>query len=103
MGSTFLKVTIGKIMKSPACKRDAAIVIVWDEDHYAGYSGCCNSPTTLDKKGNVQFLGGANAPALVITSKDAEGNSDSSVALAALLNLVRAVHQFDHGSQQYSF
>jgi hypothetical protein len=40
-------------------------VIVWDEDDYAGFAGCCQSPVGA----NGVTLGGANAPALVITSR----------------------------------
>ena len=65
LGDAFLSDTVQAIMASPAWQQDSAIVIAWDEDDYAGYAGCCGSPTTPD--GSV--LGGARAPALVITSK----------------------------------
>jgi hypothetical protein len=41
----------------------SAIVIVWDEDDYAGTAGCCNSPM-----GQTGYLGGSNVPAIVISS-----------------------------------
>jgi hypothetical protein len=66
LGDTFLKETVTKIFASKAWKHhDSVLVIAWDEDDYAGYAGCCNSPTTT----GGAILGGANAPALVITSK----------------------------------
>ena len=40
-------------------------MIVWDEDDYAGMAGCCKSPTGV----GGTILGGANAPAIIITSK----------------------------------
>lgn len=52
-------------MQSKAWQQDSAIVLVWDEDDYAGYDGCCHSPTTT----GGAVLGGARAPAIVVTSK----------------------------------
>lgn len=71
LGDDFLKDTVQKIMASPAWKGNAAIVIAWDEDDYSGYAGCCGSP--LGVGGAV--LGGAGAPALVITSKNPKHQS----------------------------
>jgi len=65
LGDAFLKDTIGKIMGSHAWREGAAIVVAWDEDDYAGFSGCCESPR--GQSGVV--LGGANAPAFVVTSR----------------------------------
>ncbi len=67
LGDAFVKSTVQAIMASPAWSQPSAIVIVWDEDDYAGYAGCCNSPTGAD--GGI--LGGANAPVIVIPSKNA--------------------------------
>jgi hypothetical protein len=67
LGDAFLKHTVSKIMHSRAWEEDSAIVIAWDEDDYAGFAGCCGSPTGV--AGTV--LGGARAPALVITSRAA--------------------------------
>jgi hypothetical protein len=67
LGDTFLSTAVPKIMSSPAWKEGAAIIIAWDEDDYAGYAGCCESPTGA----NGVTLGGANAPAIVITSQGA--------------------------------
>jgi len=68
LGDAFVKDTVGKIMHSPAWQENSAIVIVWDEDDYAGFAGCCGSPVGV----NGTVLGGARAPALVITSKHAK-------------------------------
>ena len=59
------KDTIGKIMHSHAWAEGATIVVAWDEDDYAGFSGCCESP----RGENGVVLGGANAPAFVVTSR----------------------------------
>jgi hypothetical protein len=67
LGDAFVKDTVEKIMKSRAWRRNSAIVLVWDEDDYAGFAGCCESPVGAD--GVV--LGGAKAPALVLTSRGA--------------------------------
>jgi hypothetical protein len=64
LGDAYLKDTVEAIMKSRAWKRNSALVIVWDEDDYAGFAGCCESPIGAD--GVV--LGGAKAPALVTLS-----------------------------------
>jgi hypothetical protein len=67
LGDAFLKETVSKIFASKAWRHDSVLVIAWDEDDYAGYAGCCGSPTTT----GGAILGGAKAPALVITSKHA--------------------------------
>jgi phosphatidylinositol-3-phosphatase len=63
IGDTFIKNTVTAIKASPAWAEGAAIVIVWDEDDYAGTAGCCNTPM-----GQTGYLGGANVPAIVISS-----------------------------------
>ncbi len=63
----FRSTLVPKIMASPAWQQGSVIVITWDEDDYAGYSGCCDSPTGA----NGVTLGGANAPAIVIPSRGA--------------------------------
>jgi hypothetical protein len=68
LGDDFLKETVSKIFASKAWQHDSVLVIAWDEDDYAGFAGCCGSPTTS----GGAILGGANAPALVITSKHAK-------------------------------
>jgi hypothetical protein len=64
LGDQFLRETVQKIVSSPAWRENSAIVVVWDEDDYTGFAGCCNSP-----KGSGYTLGGARAPALVLTSR----------------------------------
>jgi hypothetical protein len=63
IGDNFVKSTVTAIQASPAWADGAAIVIVFDEDDYVGTSGCCNSPV-----GATAVLGGANVPAIVISS-----------------------------------
>jgi len=63
LGDAFLRNTVTAIQHSPSWKQRSAIVIVWDEDDYGGFDGCCRSPT-----GNGYTLGGARAPAIVLTS-----------------------------------
>jgi phosphatidylinositol-3-phosphatase len=63
-GDAFVGGLVTKIMASPTWKEGSAIVVVFDEDDYAGTAGCCNSPTGQD--GGT--LGGALVPAIVISS-----------------------------------
>ena len=67
LGDDYLRETVGAIRASPAWSDDAAIVIVWDEDDYAGAAGVRGSP--IGRNGVV--LGGSRAPLIVVTSKDA--------------------------------
>jgi hypothetical protein len=67
LGDAFVKDTVEAIMKSRAWSRNSAIVLAWDEDDYAGFAGCCESPVGA----NGVVIGGAKAPALVITSRHA--------------------------------
>ncbi len=70
LGDDYLRNLVGTIEHSTAWTNErSAIVIVWDEDDYAGFAGCCSSPTGV---GGV-VLGGANAPMLVVTSPSAGG------------------------------
>jgi hypothetical protein len=64
LGDQFLRETVQKIVGSPAWRERSAIVVVWDEDDYTGFAGCCNSPV-----GNGYTLGGSRAPVLVLTSR----------------------------------
>ncbi|HEY4114178.1 MAG TPA: alkaline phosphatase family protein [Rhizomicrobium sp.] len=67
LGDTFLQNTVTEIMNSKVWTNSASsIVIVWDEDDYSGFAGCCQSP--IGRDGVV--LGGSGAPMLVINSKD---------------------------------
>lgn len=67
LGDQFLSQLIPQITSAPSWLEGSVIVIAWDEDDYAGYAGCCGSPSGV---GGVT-LGGANAPAIVITSRGA--------------------------------
>jgi hypothetical protein len=88
LGDAFLKDTVGKIMASKAWKKNSAIVIAWDEDDYAGYAGCCHSP--VGAQGVV--LGGAKAPALVITSHGAKAQKvDTAYNHYSLLRTIQKV------------
>jgi hypothetical protein len=71
LGDGYIKTTVQAIMASPAWQENSVIVIPWDEDDYAGYAGCCDSPVGAD--GGI--LGGANAPLIVITSQNAKQQS----------------------------
>lgn len=68
LGDNFLRATVSEIMESRAWQEKSAIVIVWDENDYTSFVGCCHSPRGV----NGVFLGGSNAPFMVITSKDKE-------------------------------
>ena len=65
LGDVFVQQTVQAIMSSRAWNRNSAIVVVWDEDDYAGFAGCCGSP--VGQNGGV--LGGARAPAIVIAPR----------------------------------
>ena len=67
LGDQYLRQTVEAIRAAPIWKDDTAIVIVWDEDDYAGASGIKGSP--IGRNGAV--LGGARAPLIVVTSKAA--------------------------------
>jgi hypothetical protein len=66
LGDDYLKSTVSEIMASQAWHEKSAIVIVWDENDYTSFAGCCHSPRGV----NDVILGGSNAPFMVITSKD---------------------------------
>jgi hypothetical protein len=78
-------------MHSRAWGEDSAIVIVWDEDDYAGFAGCCASPTGV---GSVT-LGGANAPAMVITSRAHARTSDRAFNHYSLLATIEHLWHLD--------
>jgi hypothetical protein len=74
LGDAFLQSTVSEIMGSRAWNEKSAIVIVWDENDYTSFAGCCHSPTGV----NGAILGGSNAPLLVITSKHPQHFVDST-------------------------
>ena len=64
LGDWFLRTTVETIKSSQVWKDgSAAIVIVWDEDDYNGFKGCCSSPTGV----NGVVLGGSQVVAMVVT------------------------------------
>lgn len=74
LGDDFLQATVSEIKASKAWTENSAIVIAWDENDYTGYTGCCHSPTGV----GGAILGGANAPVMVITSRDADHIVDNT-------------------------
>jgi hypothetical protein len=72
IGDTYISKVVPQIMHSKAWNDNSVIVIVWDEDDYAGYAGCCKSPVGV----NGTVLGGANAPILIIPSQNAQHIED---------------------------
>jgi hypothetical protein len=63
-GDAFVGDVVKKIMAAPTWSEGSAIVVVFDEDDYAGTAGCCGSPTGADGA----TLGGALVPAVVVSS-----------------------------------
>ena len=69
LGDNYLRHTVDEITASSAWRNSkSALVIAWDENDYSSANGCCHSPVGVN--GNI--LGGSNAPALVLTSRDQE-------------------------------
>ena len=66
LGDQYLRETVEAIRAAPVWKEDTAIVIVWDEDDYAGASGIKGSPIGRDGV----ILGGSRAPLIVVTNRD---------------------------------
>jgi len=66
IGDDYLRQTVEGIRAAPVWKDDTAIIIVWDEDHYASASGTAGSPVGR----NGAIMGGARAPLIVVTSKN---------------------------------
>lgn len=75
LGDNFLKTWVNEITESSTWRNTkSALVIMWDENDYTSANGCCHSPTGV----NGVVLGGSNAPALVLTSRDQERFVDST-------------------------
>jgi phosphatidylinositol-3-phosphatase len=75
LGDNYLRQSVGEITESNVWRtQKSALVIMWDENDYTGANGCCHSPIGVD--GHV--LGGASAPALVLTSRDQQQFVDST-------------------------
>lgn len=69
LGDNYLRKTVDEITESRVWRtQKSALVIVWDENDYSSANGCCHSPTGV----NGVVLGGSNAPAMVLTSRDPE-------------------------------
>ena len=67
LGDNYLRKTVDEITESRVWRtQKSALVIVWDENDYSSANGCCHSPTGV----NGVVLGGSNAPAMVLTSRD---------------------------------
>jgi hypothetical protein len=67
LGDDYLRDTVGAIRASPAWRDDTAIVIVWDEDDFAGSAGVSGSAVGR----NGVSLGGGRAALIVVTGKAA--------------------------------
>jgi hypothetical protein len=67
LGDAYLADIVPKIVASAAWKEGASLVIVWDEDDYAGYAGTAGSPVGV----NQTILGGARTPLIVLSSDQA--------------------------------
>jgi hypothetical protein len=64
LGDDYVRDTVGAIEKSAAWGEGSVILLVWDEDDYAGFSGAAGSPVGR----NGVILGGARAPLVAITA-----------------------------------
>lgn len=70
LGDAYLQQIVGQIESSSVWTSErSAIVILWDEDDYSGFTGCCSSPIGV----NRVVLGGAQVAMLVVTSPSAGG------------------------------
>jgi hypothetical protein len=67
LGDAYLADIVPRIMGSAAWKDGASLVIVWDEDDYAGFAGTAGSPVGF----NQTVLGGSRAPLIVVTADQA--------------------------------
>lgn len=75
LGDNYLRSAVDEITESRVWHtQKSALVIMWDENDYTSANGCCHSPIGVD--GHV--LGGSNAPAMVLTSRDPEHFVDST-------------------------
>jgi phosphatidylinositol-3-phosphatase len=75
LGDQFLQKTVNEITDSSTWRTTkSALVIMWDENDYTSANGCCHSPTGV----NGVVLGGSNAPALVLTSRNQRHFEDST-------------------------
>lgn len=75
LGDNYLRNAVNEITESSVWRtQKSALVVMWDENDYSSANGCCHSPTGV----NGVVLGGSNAPAMVLTSRDSEHFVDST-------------------------
>jgi phosphatidylinositol-3-phosphatase len=74
LGDKYLSQVVPLIMGSKTWNEGSTIAIVWDENDYSGWTGCCHSPVGVDQT----ILGGGNAPAIFITSRGGQRVSDTT-------------------------
>jgi phosphatidylinositol-3-phosphatase len=64
LGDAYLAELVPTITGSAAWKEGAVLIIVWDEDDYAGFAGTNGSPVGF----NNTVLGGSRAPLIIVTA-----------------------------------
>jgi len=70
LGDAWLQGAVTAIRSSWAWKHErSSIIIVWDEDDYTGFSGCCGSPKGVDGI----TLGGSQVAAIVVNNQGPSG------------------------------
>src|SRR6202030_1120260 len=75
LGDNYLRNTVNEITESRVWRTEkSALVVMWDENDYSSANGCCHSPTGV----NGIVLGGSNAPALGLTSRNQQTFVDST-------------------------
>lgn len=90
LGDAYLADIVPAITGSAAWKEGAVLVIVWDEDDYAGFAGTAGSPVGF----NGTVLGGSRAPLIVVTAGTAP--AQKIVAPANHYNLLAAIEKAWH-------
>jgi phosphatidylinositol-3-phosphatase len=77
LGDAFLKNTVHEITHSSVWRNtNSSIVIVWDENDYADFNGCCGSPVG----NNGVVLGGSQVPLIVVNSREDDSTTTSVAA-----------------------
>ena len=90
LGDAYLAAIVPIIPGSAAWKEGAVLVIVWDEDDYAGFAGTAGSPVGF----NGTVLGGSRAPLIVVTAGTAPAKK--IVEPANHYNLLAAIEKAWH-------
>jgi len=88
LGDAYLADVVPKITGSAAWMEGASLVIVWDEDDYAGFSGTAGSPIGV----NQTILGGSRTPLIVLNSSD-QAKPQKLDAPANHYNLLAAIEE----------